>query len=385
SKTTIPFGLLRLAEQLVPCSAPANALARLRPFANTVPTAPFKKDTDKHEHFIEHLIYIVVRDITLLPSLAAAISLSPLPQPTPAPILPMLLPSLAVAISLSPLPQPMSSPFLPMLLPSLAVAISLSPLPQPTPSPFSSIAAQPLPVEPSSPSSLASSCALYCWLAVPSSPSYLAFSRALCRCPAAPSSATEIAGCCPFPPLHPPLPPRSPSSRHPFFLSSSIAAAVAPSSVAISHQQRSLADLLRPATIWSPTAAISRCTMLSAAIYHLLPTAAISAPLLSVAIFQPLPFLHRRRCFPLHCLVDGATMNRQQHSAFPITVVATQSHRCPLPQHLSSPAILLLLLAPHSHCPFPPCCQHLEQEGTPPLPSSSIAASLACCRSRSQQ
>ncbi|RZS22915.1 hypothetical protein BHM03_00055746 [Ensete ventricosum] len=96
----------------------------------------YMKDTDKHEHFIEHLIYIVVRDITLLPSLAAAISLSPLPQPTPAPILPMLLPSLAVAISLSPLPQPMSSPFLPMLLPSLAVAISLSPLPQPTPSPF---------------------------------------------------------------------------------------------------------------------------------------------------------------------------------------------------------------------------------------------------------
>ncbi|RWV78102.1 hypothetical protein GW17_00060987, partial [Ensete ventricosum] len=42
SETTIPFGLLRLAEQLVPCSAPANALARLRPFANTVSTAPFK-------------------------------------------------------------------------------------------------------------------------------------------------------------------------------------------------------------------------------------------------------------------------------------------------------------------------------------------------------
>ncbi|RWW08978.1 hypothetical protein GW17_00027559 [Ensete ventricosum] len=42
SETTIPFGLLRLAEQLVPCSAPANALARLRPFANTVPSAPFE-------------------------------------------------------------------------------------------------------------------------------------------------------------------------------------------------------------------------------------------------------------------------------------------------------------------------------------------------------
>ncbi|RWW16497.1 hypothetical protein GW17_00019617 [Ensete ventricosum] len=42
SETTIPFGLLRLAEQLVPCSTPVNALARLRPFANTVFTAPFK-------------------------------------------------------------------------------------------------------------------------------------------------------------------------------------------------------------------------------------------------------------------------------------------------------------------------------------------------------
>ncbi|RWV95565.1 hypothetical protein GW17_00041802 [Ensete ventricosum] len=42
SETTIPFGLLRLAEQLVPCSATTNALARLRFFANTVPTAPFK-------------------------------------------------------------------------------------------------------------------------------------------------------------------------------------------------------------------------------------------------------------------------------------------------------------------------------------------------------
>ncbi|RRT47471.1 hypothetical protein B296_00004617 [Ensete ventricosum] len=42
SETTIPFGLLRLAEQLVPCSVPVNALARLRPFANTAPTTPFK-------------------------------------------------------------------------------------------------------------------------------------------------------------------------------------------------------------------------------------------------------------------------------------------------------------------------------------------------------
>ncbi|RRT79418.1 hypothetical protein B296_00004802 [Ensete ventricosum] len=42
SETTIPFGLLRLTEQLVPCSAPGNALARLRLFANIVPTTPFK-------------------------------------------------------------------------------------------------------------------------------------------------------------------------------------------------------------------------------------------------------------------------------------------------------------------------------------------------------
>ncbi|RZS17545.1 hypothetical protein BHM03_00049714 [Ensete ventricosum] len=43
SETTIPFGLLHLAEQLVPCSALANALARSRLFANIVPTAPFKR------------------------------------------------------------------------------------------------------------------------------------------------------------------------------------------------------------------------------------------------------------------------------------------------------------------------------------------------------
>ncbi|RZR89971.1 hypothetical protein BHM03_00017788 [Ensete ventricosum] len=42
SETTIPFGLLRLAEQLMSYSALANALARMRPFANTVPTAPFR-------------------------------------------------------------------------------------------------------------------------------------------------------------------------------------------------------------------------------------------------------------------------------------------------------------------------------------------------------
>ncbi|RRT67605.1 hypothetical protein B296_00017620 [Ensete ventricosum] len=47
SETTIPFGLLCLAEQLVPCSAPANAFARLRLFANTVPTAPFKASSDE--------------------------------------------------------------------------------------------------------------------------------------------------------------------------------------------------------------------------------------------------------------------------------------------------------------------------------------------------
>ncbi|RWV94027.1 hypothetical protein GW17_00043475 [Ensete ventricosum] len=42
SETTIPFGLLRLTEQLASCSALVNALARLRLFANTIPTAPFK-------------------------------------------------------------------------------------------------------------------------------------------------------------------------------------------------------------------------------------------------------------------------------------------------------------------------------------------------------
>ncbi|RZS17883.1 hypothetical protein BHM03_00050088 [Ensete ventricosum] len=42
SETTIPFGLLCFAEQLVSCSAPANALARLRLFANIVPIALFK-------------------------------------------------------------------------------------------------------------------------------------------------------------------------------------------------------------------------------------------------------------------------------------------------------------------------------------------------------
>ncbi|RWV98870.1 hypothetical protein GW17_00038258, partial [Ensete ventricosum] len=42
SETTIPFGLLCLAEQLVFYSVPANAFARLRLFANTVSTAPFK-------------------------------------------------------------------------------------------------------------------------------------------------------------------------------------------------------------------------------------------------------------------------------------------------------------------------------------------------------
>ncbi|RRT33310.1 hypothetical protein B296_00045274 [Ensete ventricosum] len=46
-ETTIPFGLVCLAEQLVPYSVPANALARLRIFANTVPTALFKIRMEK--------------------------------------------------------------------------------------------------------------------------------------------------------------------------------------------------------------------------------------------------------------------------------------------------------------------------------------------------
>ncbi|RWV85927.1 hypothetical protein GW17_00052229 [Ensete ventricosum] len=37
-----PLGLLRLTEQCVHCSAPTNALARLRLFANTAPATPFK-------------------------------------------------------------------------------------------------------------------------------------------------------------------------------------------------------------------------------------------------------------------------------------------------------------------------------------------------------
>ncbi|RWV90525.1 hypothetical protein GW17_00047258 [Ensete ventricosum] len=37
-----PVGLLHLTEQFVHCSAPVNALARLRLFANTTPVAPFK-------------------------------------------------------------------------------------------------------------------------------------------------------------------------------------------------------------------------------------------------------------------------------------------------------------------------------------------------------
>ncbi|RWV77206.1 hypothetical protein GW17_00061999 [Ensete ventricosum] len=52
SETTIPFGLLRLAEQLVPSSALANALARLRLFANTIPTAPFK--VKQRAEFVAH-------------------------------------------------------------------------------------------------------------------------------------------------------------------------------------------------------------------------------------------------------------------------------------------------------------------------------------------
>ncbi|RWW75158.1 hypothetical protein BHE74_00016835 [Ensete ventricosum] len=55
SETTIPFGLLRLAEQLMPCSAPVNALARLRPFANIVFTAPFKSLRNTSHFIRSHL------------------------------------------------------------------------------------------------------------------------------------------------------------------------------------------------------------------------------------------------------------------------------------------------------------------------------------------
>ncbi|RRT33991.1 hypothetical protein B296_00055556 [Ensete ventricosum] len=65
SETIIPFGILRLAEQLVSCSAPINALARLRFFANTVPTEPFKSvtgDTDRDHLLLGGVSLIAVRE-----------------------------------------------------------------------------------------------------------------------------------------------------------------------------------------------------------------------------------------------------------------------------------------------------------------------------------
>ncbi|RZR87767.1 hypothetical protein BHM03_00015242 [Ensete ventricosum] len=50
---TIPFGLFRFAEQLMPCSALVDASARLRLFSNTVLAAPFK--IDKLEQSIKDL------------------------------------------------------------------------------------------------------------------------------------------------------------------------------------------------------------------------------------------------------------------------------------------------------------------------------------------
>ncbi|RRT67072.1 hypothetical protein B296_00033193 [Ensete ventricosum] len=93
-----------------------------------------------------------------------------------------------------------------------------------------------------------------------------------------------------------------------------------------------------------------------------------------------LHFLHRRRCFSLPNRIDGAPISRQQHSASPTTVTAT-SHAAIPTTTLVIPYRSTLPPLPSCCCTFPPCCQHLKQEGTSPLPSSlSIAASLAYYR-----
>ncbi|RWW50928.1 hypothetical protein BHE74_00042770 [Ensete ventricosum] len=98
-----------------------------------------------------------------------------------------------------------------------------------------------------------------------------------------------------------------------------------PSSASISCPQQSLIDLLRRAAIY-------RCTtLLHVTTYHLLFSAATYAPLFSMTIFKPLPFLHHRRCF-------SAAQSRQQCSHQPPAslclpchhAVAAHSHRrCP--------------------------------------------------------
>ncbi|RWW24336.1 hypothetical protein GW17_00011382 [Ensete ventricosum] len=98
-----------------------------------------------------------------------------------------------------------------------------------------------------------------------------------------------------------------------------------PSYASISCPQQSLVDLLRRAAIYHCT------TLLPIATYYLLFSAVTSAPLFSMTIFKPLPFLHHRRCFPSPNHVNSAPISRQHHSA--------------------SPAIMLLLLTPHRRCP----------------------------------
>ncbi|RZR97437.1 hypothetical protein BHM03_00026623 [Ensete ventricosum] len=48
-ETTHPLELLYIVEQTVHCSNPANALVRLRLFANTAPVVPFKTRADRPE------------------------------------------------------------------------------------------------------------------------------------------------------------------------------------------------------------------------------------------------------------------------------------------------------------------------------------------------
>ncbi|RRT82250.1 hypothetical protein B296_00002790 [Ensete ventricosum] len=91
-----------------------------------------------------------------------------------------------------------------------------------------------------------------------------------------------------MPSTAPVVPSASPSTNP---LSPSPPSLIMPSSASISCPQQSLVDLLQRAAIY-------RCTtLLPVATYHLLFSAATSAPLFSMTIFKPLPFLHHRRCF----------------------------------------------------------------------------------------
>ncbi|RZR94505.1 hypothetical protein BHM03_00023207 [Ensete ventricosum] len=76
----------------------------------------------------------------------------------------------------------------------------------------------------------------------------------------------------------------------------------------------------------------------------MLPTAATSTPLFSVAIFQSLPFLHRHRCFPLLSRIDDAPI-----TAAPSLLVASISSK--KEHHRNHP-----LSSPHC------CCCHQSQD-----------------------